>query len=84
VLPSSVALPRPATKLHGPPHLFRRQVFERVFAPRRRLEFLANAGAEQVAQLRQVEVAMHTTPAAHLVMVQTQFLFGLAKTTLQR
>src|SRR5437763_3048977 len=48
------------------------------------VEFLPDARTKQVAQLHQVEMAMHTPPTANLVMIQPQFLFGLAKTTFHR
>src|SRR5271165_2051574 len=67
---------------HGPSDLFHRQVFQRVVTRCRSLVFLPHPGAKQLAQLRQVEVAVQAMPAASFVMVQTQLLFGLAKTAL--
>jgi hypothetical protein len=49
--------------------LFRRQEFERLVACRGGFELLPYAGAEQVAQLRQIEMAMDTTPAANFIVV---------------
>ena len=48
------------------------------------VELLTHAGAKQVGQLRQVKVPVQATPAANFVMVQTQFLFGLAKAAFYR
>jgi hypothetical protein len=57
-------------------------VFQGIIARHRSIEFLPHPGTKQVAQLRQVEVAVQATPTANLVLVQPQLFFGLAKTTL--
>lgn len=48
---------------------------------RRRVVFLAHASTKQVTELGDMEVAMNTSPTTNFVVVQSQLLLRLAKTT---
>lgn len=65
------------------PDLFQRQQLtaENIFARR---QLLANSRAKQLAQDRDVQMPMDAAPTATLEVIQTEFLFGLAKAVLDR